>query len=346
MGESILYTEIIEQPTAIERLINEEGAHVQKLGNSLKGRFKYALIAARGTSDNAARYAQYLFQMSNQLPVALATPSVFSVYKNPPDLSEALVLAVSQSGKSPDIISVLEEAKKQNRPTVAITNDPGSPLAQAADFVIPLHAGVEKAIAATKTYTSSLVALAMLSSSLTDNKSMADQIARLPVWTEKALAGILPLVSRLERYRFMEHFAVIGRGYNYCTAFEIALKVKELTGVVAEPYSSADFLHGPIATIHKGFPVLVVAHTGMVHKDLKNTIRKILDLGAEVISVSDDPEVNSMVQFPIAIPMGIPEWLSPIPNVLPGQIFGWQLAVQKGLDPDFPKGLIKVTETI
>ncbi|MCJ7695964.1 MAG: SIS domain-containing protein [Anaerolineaceae bacterium] len=284
--------------------------------------------------------------MRNQLPVALATPSVFSVYKNPPDLSEALVLAISQSGKSPDIISVVEEANKQGRPTVAITNDPDSPLAQAADEVIPLHAGIEKAIAATKTYTSSLVALAMLSSSLSADRGMSDEIAKLPRWTETALAGILPLVGRMERYRFMEHFAVIGRGYNYCTAFEIALKVKELTGVVAEPYSSADFLHGPIATIHKGFPVLVVAHTGKVHNDLKDTIRKLVDLGAEVITISDDPIVNSMVQFPISISNGIPEWLSPVPNVLPGQIFGWQLAVQKGLDPDFPKGLIKVTETV
>jgi len=327
-------------------LINEESGHIQKLGKALQGKFRYALLAARGTSDNAARYAQYLFQMRNQLPVALATPSVFSVYKKPPNLSDALVLAISQSGKSPDIISVVEEAKKQGRPTVAITNDPDSPLAQAADEIIPLHAGVERAVAATKTYTSSLVALAMLSSGLTTDKSMSDQIAMLPEWTEMALVGILPLVSRLERYRFMEHFAVIGRGYNYCTAFEIALKVKELTGVVAEPYSSADFLHGPIATIHKGFPVLVVAHTGMVHYDLQDTIQKIVDLGAEVISISDDPEVNSKVQFPISIPAGIPEYLSPIPNVLPGQILGWQLAVQKGLDPDFPKGLIKVTETV
>lgn len=345
MSESILFQEICEQPQAIERLIEAESEHVRKLGAKLKGHFKYALLAARGTSDNAARYAQYLFQIYNKLPVALATPSVFSVYQSPPILDEALVVAISQSGMSPDIIAVIEEARRQNRPTLAITNDPQSPLAKVAEDVIPLHVGPERAVAATKTYTGSLVALALLSCGLLEDCDMLDKVKRLPGLMEEALKGLLPLVGRMERYRYMEHCAVIGRGYNYSTAFEISLKIKELTGIAAEPYSSADFLHGPIATVHRSFPVLVVAPHGMVFEDMVEIIQKVKERGAELLTVSDDEEINNLAQFPMPIPGGIPEWLSPIVAVLPGQLMGWQLALQKGLDPDKPRGLSKVTET-
>jgi len=346
MSGSILFQEICEQPQAIERLIQAESGHLQELGTSLKGRFKYILLAARGTSDNAARYAQYLFQVFNRIPVALATPSVFSVYQAPPRLDEALVVAISQSGMSPDIIAVIEEARKQGRPTLAITNDPQSPLAKAAGEVIPLHVGPERAVAATKTYTGSLTALALLSCGLQDDCDMLDEIKRLPGLMDEALQGLLPLSNRMERYRYMEHCAVIGRGFNYSTAFEISLKVKELTGIAAEPYSSADFLHGPIATVHRSFPVLVVAHHGMVFGDMLEIIHKVKERGAELLTVSDADEVNKLAQFPMPIPQGIPEWLSPVVAVLPGQLLGWQLAVQKGLDPDKPRGLSKVTETL
>lgn len=346
MSGSILFQEICEQPQAIERLIQAERDHLQELGTSLKGRFKYILLSARGTSDNAARYAQYLFQVFNRIPVALATPSVFSVYQAPPHLDEALVVAISQSGMSPDIIAVIEEARKQGRPTLAITNDPQSPLAKAAENVIPLHVGPERAVAATKTYTGSLVALALLSCGLQDDCDMLDEIKRLPGLMDEALQGLLPLTNRMERYRYMEHCAVIGRGFNYSTAFEISLKVKELTGIAAEPYSSADFLHGPIATVHRSFPVLVVAHRGMVFGDMIEIIHKVKERGAELLTVSDADEVNKLAQFPMPIPQGIPEWLSPVVAVLPGQLLGWQLAVQKGLDPDKPRGLSKVTETL
>ena len=189
MSESILFQEICEQPQVIESLINAESKHVKELGARLRGRFKYALLAARGTSDNAARYGQYLFQIFNKLPVALATPSVFSVYQSPPNLDEALVVAISQSGMSPDIIAVIDEARKQGRPTLAITNDPQSPLARAADDVIPLHVGPERAVAATKTYSGSLVALALLSCGLQDDCDMLDEIKRLPGLMDETLTG-------------------------------------------------------------------------------------------------------------------------------------------------------------
>jgi len=346
MSQSLLENEILEQPAALSNLINEESVHALTLAQILRGSFNYIMIAARGTSDNAARYAQYLFQMANRIPVALATPSVFSVYKKQPDLSGALVLAISQSGMSPDILSVVEEGKRQGRPSVAITNDPESPLAQIADDVIPLHAGPERAVAATKTYTTSLAAMALLSYGFADDPDMLKMVEKLPGWVESTLVKVLLLTERMERYRFMDRGVVIGRGYNYCTAFEIALKVKELTGVTTVPYSSADFLHGPVATVHDGYPVLAIAHSGEVQQDMLELLQKVRGLGAEVIVISDLEKAREFGHLNFAIPEGVPEWLSPVVNVLPGQILGWQLAIYKGLDPDQPKGLSKVTETV
>ncbi len=346
MTQSILQQEIMQQPAVIEGLIHAERERVKKLASQFKGRFKYVLIAARGTSDNAARYAQYLFQINNHIPVSLATPSVFSVYQQPPVLDEALVLAISQSGKSPDIISVIEEGRRQGRPTLALTNDPDSPLAGAADAVIPLHAGEEKAIAATKTYTASLTAVALLSYAMAGAESMLTEMVKLPGWIDQTLASTLSLIGRMERYTFVERGVVIGRGYNYCTAFEVALKIKELTGITTVPYSSADFLHGPITTVHQGYPVIAISQRGVVHADMLDMIKKVRVLGADLVVISDDPQACEQAQFAMPTPEGIPEWLSPVANAVPGQILGWQIALQKGLDPDRPKGLSKVTETV
>ncbi len=346
MKKSILEQEILEQPAAIARLIDAEKEDIRKLAALIRGKFNYVLIAARGTSDNAARYAQYLFQIVNRIPVALATPSVFSLYQQAPKLDGALVIAISQSGQSPDIISVVAEAHRQGRPTIAVTNDNNSPLAYAADAVIDLHAGKENAVAATKTYTTSLTAMALLSYALSADALMLESIHKLPAWVEDTLTLNLPLIFRMDRYRYMTHGEVIGRGYNYCTAFEIALKVKELTGVTTVPYSSADFLHGPIATLKTGYPVLAIAHQGVMYKDMLELIEKAKSLGAELLCISDSEAIHKLANLALPVPQGVPEWLSPIVNVLPGQILGWQMALSRGLDPDAPKGLSKVTETI
>jgi glucosamine--fructose-6-phosphate aminotransferase (isomerizing) len=349
---SILEKEIFEQPAVIARLLERETENVGRLAADLKGRFDYVLIAARGTSDNAARYAQYLLGAYNQLPVALATPSLFTMYRQPPQLAGALVVGISQSGQSPDIVSVVTEGRKQGRPTLALTNDVASPLAQAAEYCVPLHAGPERAVAATKTYTSALAALALLSSSLSDHghggaqdERMAE-LRRLPERLSQTLAGLTPVLSRVERYRYMSHCAVIGRGYNYATCFEIALKIKELTRVVAEPYSSADFRHGPIAMIHDGFPVILVAPEGAVLADICDLITDLQHLGAEQLIISEDARLLEDAHLALPIPADVPEWLTPLVAVLPGQLFALTLAQVKGLDPDEPVGLSKVTETL
>ena len=346
MSISILEQEINEQPEAIQRLLDQETEPMQRLAASLRGRFDYVLIAARGTSDNAARYAQYIFGVHNRLPVALAAPSLFTLYEHPPLLTGALVIGISQSGQSPDIGAVISEGRRQGRPTIAITNDPGSPLAEAAEFVIPIHAGPEQAIAATKTYTTSLSALALLSAALAADNERIAQLQRLPDLMSQTLINLAPVMARVERYRYMGHCVVIGRGYNYATACEIALKIKELTRIVAEPYSSADFRHGPIAMVGHGFPVLVVAPTDTVSDDIRILVDDFKQLGSELLLISEDVSLLNQAHLPMPLPSGLPEWLTPLVAVLPGQLFSLALAQAKGLSPDKPAGLKKVTETL
>lgn len=342
---TVLSREIHEQPRAFQQLLNLEADHVVQLAHELQGRYNYVVIAARGSSDNAARYAQYLFGAHNQLQVALATPSLFTVYRCPPRLDGALVIAVSQSGQSPDIIEVITEGKRQGRPTLAITNAPDSPLALASEYHLHIHAGPEKAVAASKSYTASLGALALLSTALADDTDRLAQLQVVPREIEQTLAGLVAVVGRVERYRYMAHCAVIGRGYNYATAFEVALKIKELTRTVTEPYSSADFRHGPVAMVRDGFPVILIAPQGAAYEDVRALTVDIRALGAELLIISDDAELLSQAHLAMPLAVGLPEWLTPIIAVLPGQLFAMALAEAKGLDPDSPVGLRKVTET-
>lgn len=346
MSAQILKSEILEQPELIRQLRANEQSQVNDIGKRLSGQFRYVMIAARGTSDNAARFAQYLLGANNRLTVALATPSLFSLYQTPPDLTDALVIGISQSGQSPDIVSVLAAGRRQKRPTLAITNDPNSPLAEAADYVIPLHAGAEKAVAATKTYTCSLLALCMLACSLDNSREKTDSLRQVGDWMETMLNDTLSLLKEVQRYRYAQHVAVIGRGFNYATAFEIALKVKELTRIVSEPYSSADFRHGPIATIQPGFPVILVAPGGVVFQDVEELATRLHRSGADMVIISDNQKLLTSADIPMEIPPGIPEWLTPLVTVLPGQLFAMQLAIEKKLDADHPSGLSKVTETL
>ncbi len=215
--QASLEAEILQQPLVFQQLLDRQVDIVCDIAGQVGGGFKYLFIAARGTSDNAARYAQYLFGARNQVPVALATPSLFSIYHRPPNLSGAFVMGISQSGQSPDIVEVLAEGRRQGRPTMAVTNDLASPLAGVADFVIDICAGPELAVAATKTYTNSLGALALFSSALSEDASDIEALYAVPEQMEQTLQALTPVLHRVERYRYMEQCAVIGRGYNYST---------------------------------------------------------------------------------------------------------------------------------
>lgn len=341
-----LYQEIYEQPAVIKQVFANEQATLQALANELRQRdITHVVIAARGTSDNAGRYAKYVLGAKNGITVTLATPSLFSIYKQPPRFGNALVLGISQSGQSPDIVSVLAEARKQGTLTAAITNFADSPLAAEADFMIGLNAGIEKAVAATKTYTSELAAIAMLSALLADDEAMSAELAQIPNAVADTLALDDTIAALVPRYRYVDRSVVIGRGYNYATAFELALKLKELTYTTVEPYSSADFQHGPFALIEYGFPVVTIAPSGIILPELQSFIGKLRKAGAEVIAVSDDEATLAMAQKQIKLPTAVPEWLSPLTAIVAGQLFAMHAADTRGYDIDQPRGLNKVTET-
>lgn len=346
LADSRLYLEIHQQPEVLRRLLELEQAAVTNLAEAINRKgISHVLIAARGTSDNAARYAQYLWGAVNRLPVGLAAPSLFSIYNRPPRMGNALVLGISQSGKSPDIVAVLAEARRQGALTAAITNEPDSDLANQADHVIALHAGEEKSVAATKTYTAELTAIAMLSAALAGDATMRPALEALP----NAVAQTLTLNEAIQqiapRYRYMQHCVVIGRGYNYATAFELALKMKELTYTIVEPYSSADFLHGPFALVEPGFPVIVIAPTGVMLADMQDFTSKLAERGAEVIAISDNADLLAQARIPIGLPAPLPEWLSPLAAIIPGQLLAMHLAHTRDYPVDQPRGLLKVTQT-
>jgi glucosamine--fructose-6-phosphate aminotransferase (isomerizing) len=342
-----LRDEIFEQPARLRSLIQSQRATAEKIAKAIRQRdIHYVFLAARGTSDNAGRYANYLWGAHNRLPVALATPSLFTYYQTPPLLKNALVMCISQSGQSPDIVNVLNEGRKQGALTLAITNKPDSPLAQNADLVFDIQAGEERAVAATKSYTSELAALAMISAALEGSSEHWEEIERTPGRLEIALQQEATTEKIAEKMRHLKRSVVLARGFNYATSFEWALKIKELAYVTAEPYSSADFLHGPIAIVDEGFTVLAVAPSGRVFESMCSTLIKLRsEHAAELVVMSDQQAAMQIAQWPIALPTDTPEWLSPLVSIVPGQLFAYHLALAKGYDAEQPRGLNKVTRT-
>jgi glutamine---fructose-6-phosphate transaminase (isomerizing) len=342
-----LSEEIHEQPAALARLLDRQSQPVRALAASLRDRgIGFVFVAARGSSDNAGLYAKYLWGACNGLPVALAAPSLFTSYARPPALRGALVVAVSQSGQSPDIVAVLDEARRQGAPTLAIVNDPGSPLARAADAVVDVCAGPEQAVAATKTYTAQLMAIAMLSAGLAADEQRWSELGRLPGLVEDVLGLGDGIAERAERYRFMQHCVVLGRGFEYATAFEWALKLKELAYVIAEPYSSADFQHGPVAMVDRGFPVLAVAPGGAVFDDTLALLSRLVgEKQVELLAVSDRDEALSLAHTPLRLPGPVAEWATPLVSIVAAQLFCYHVTRAKGFDTEAPRGLRKVTLT-
>jgi glucosamine--fructose-6-phosphate aminotransferase (isomerizing) len=339
-------TELREQPAAIERFLAAEAAHATEIARGLvRDDVRYLLIVSRGSSSNVARYLQYLFGTANRLTVAFATPSLYTVYEAPPQLGPAAVIGISQSGASPDVVAVLDEAKRQGRPTLAITNNSRSPLADTADWVLPLHAGEERAVAATKTYLNSIAAVALLSTVALGDKERLRALRAAPGAVERQIEITLGVAGRFDRYTDVESGTVVTRGVNYGTAFEIALKIRELSGAPFEAFSSADLLHGPIAALKRGRPAIVIAPGGRTLDSMREAIQKIRERGAELIAISDDTDFLASAQTAFPLVPDLPEWLSPLLTVVPGQVAAVQLAKLRGADIDSPIGLTKVTRT-
>ena len=343
---SWLEAELREQPEALARLLERQGPRAAELASAFRqDDVRYVLIASRGTSSNAARYAQYVLGRAHRVPVMFATPSLYTIYGQPPRLDGGLVIGISQSGASPDVVSVLLEARRQGRPTIAITNDPDSPLAMASAAVLPLEAGEEHAVAATKTYLNSLGAIALLFCAIGEDDVARAELEKMPETLERQLALSFDTAPRLREYRNAVGATVVARGVNYGTAFEIALKIRELSGLLVEAYSPADLMHGPIAAIQRRWPVFVVAPSGPAQPSVEEVLQPLRERGARVIALSDSDSLLRDAHTRLRLVPGVPEWLSPLTAVIPGQLTAMRLAELRGLDVDNPAGLQKITLT-
>ena len=342
---SLVREEIAEQPAAVSRVLADAGGAIAAAAEEVRHRSpRYAVIAARGSSDNAARYAQHVLGRLCGLPVALATPSLHTVYDAPVRYTDGLVLGISQSGASPDVIAVLAAARAQGCVTVAITNDPGSPMAAVATHVIPLQAGVEASVAATKTYTTSLAAVAALAAAIAADEPRRRELAGVADAMERQLSRTAGIDGAAQATGAWRRLAVIGRGANYATAFEAALKIKELAGVAAEPASPADFLHGPVAMLGPGFPVLAVLPSARGGEAVRHVLAAAQGRGADITVIAGDDYAPAPGERRLSVEPG-PEWLSPLCAVVPAQLLAVGAAERRGVDVDRPAGLQKVTRT-
>jgi glutamine---fructose-6-phosphate transaminase (isomerizing) len=340
-----LVSELAESPAVVERLVRSARAPLRDLAGRVEQRgIDAVFLAARGTSDHAATYAQYVLGIRNGLATGLAVPSVQSVYGAHPDVSRSLVIGISQSGASPDVVEVLTDARRQGALTLAITNEPASALAGAAETVIALEAGPELAVAASKTYVAELAVVALLSDALAGGGAEAD-LSALPGQIAHALESQENAQQAARELRGLRQCAVIGRGYNYATIREWALKLKEMALVMADPYSAADFEHGPIALVEPGYQVLAVAVSGPTMSGLAELLPRLRVDGARLLVVSDDASVREVADDAIPLETGLPEWLSPAVAIVPCQLLAYHLAVANGRDPDSPRRLRKVTLT-
>lgn len=336
--------EIGEQPTALEQTMIAEREKYARLGTFLRNKdIDLVVIVARGSSDNASLFGRYLIEVTAGIPVSLSAPSVYTLYKAKLNLSRALVIGVSQSGEGDDINIVLESAKASGAYTLGITNEAGSTMAQIANETLLIHAGRERSVAATKTYTGQMLHFYMLANELAEKKL---DIERIPEYTTRALELQPKITDLVQRYVFMENCVVVGRGMNYGNSYEMALKLMETCYVVAERFSSADFFHGPLAIVERRFPVVLFGPSGVTQKSSVELLDRLHELNADCLSITNDPEIAKLSPNSLVLPSEIEEFLSPIPFIVPAQLFAALLSEAKGLDPDAPRSLSKVTKTI
>jgi glucosamine--fructose-6-phosphate aminotransferase (isomerizing) len=338
--------EIAEQPAALAQTISEERAKIERLGQFLKDRsIDLIILVARGSSDNAALFGRYLIEISSGIPVSLSAPSVHTIYNANLKLQNALVIGVSQSGEGEDINHVLEHSRQAGAYTVGITNERESSMTTLVDETLLMHGGRERSVAATKTFTGQMLLFYMLAASLAEQKPAYDY-EMIPTFAQRALEQQAAVLELVQRYVFMENCVVVGRGLAYANAYELALKLMETCYVVAERFSSADFLHGPVAMVERHFPVIIFAPPGKMLAGVKDLIGRLGELHADTLAITSDLEVAGSCTRAIVMPKEIDEFLAPIPYIIPAQLFAALLAEAKGLNPDSPRSLSKVTRTL
>jgi len=341
-----MLSEIKEQPRVLRQVAEKEWDAVRLLTEVIhREKLHYVMLAARGTSDNAAKYCKYLFEIENGLPCGLAAPSVVTLYRAQLNLKGCLVVGISQSGEAPDVIEYLSHARSAGAVTTSITNNPISPLAQVSDYPLSIHAGTERSVAATKTYTGTLAVIYLLSAALNANASAQDTLLQVSEQMEQFLGVEDQIRESVDRYRYIRECVTLARGINQATAEETALKFIETCYLLSKPYSVADFMHGPFALVEPGFPCFLFAPEGATFPTVLEAAVKLREGGAETITFSHDEQILSLARTPIRVPVPVEETLSPLLYIVLGQLFSYYLAISRDLNPDQPRGLQKVTKT-
>ncbi|WP_019855747.1 SIS domain-containing protein [Actinopolyspora mortivallis] len=334
-------SEIAEQPAVFDGLLSDRSALTEVARRVAERGPRFVLLAARGSSDHAALYAKYLVEVLLQLPAGLVSPSTTTLYGAQPDLTDVLLVSVSQSGGSPDLLEVTENARRNGATTVAVTNNPDSALNKAAEMSVNIAAGPEHAVAATKTYSATLLTLYLLVDAIRGGE--AERARGLPELAERALEPTEQLDEAVRRYRFADRVLTTGRGYSSATAAEAALKLAETSYLSARAYSGADLLHGPVAAVDTETAVLALCSSGRGGTAMTEVLETVHERGADVCAIGSAAKAvpnSHAVELPDSA-----EELAPVLEVLPVQRLALTLALERGEDPDRPRGLNKVTRT-
>jgi len=343
---SQMWNEIWEQPLVLERCYEKNIVIIAKIVEAIiNQQINQVVIAARGTSDHAAVYGKYVIELMTGIPVALAASSIFTIYQKSLNFKNSLVIGISQSGKAADVLEVIRNANKNGAITVGITNYQDSPIAVESKFHLNCEAGIEKSVAATKTFTTQIFLLSQLAAKWTNDKDLEKELSRVPEGISHTLEVSRVIEDSVERYRFMNECFVLARGINYAISLESALKIQETTYVRAKAFATSDFQHGPIAMIERDIPVIIFAPDGPSLNDVNEMIDKLKQSQIETIIISNNRKILDKGTCAFNIPETNNDIISPFFNVVVAQMFACQLALTKGLDPDSPRGLNKVTIT-
>ncbi len=336
--------EIEEQPQRLQDTLSLEGDKAEEIGKEIRHFSpECVVVVARGTSDNVATYGRYLLQYENHIPVAPATPSLYTLYDAYMRLNKTLVVGISQSGETPDVVYFLRRAKEQGALTCAITNTENSPLQEEAHFPLIARSGREEAVAATKTFTTSMLTIALLSFHWAEDRKKLEELSVVHHQAQQILS-LSPLIEKLvQRYTYTDEMAVLSRGFFYPIALEIALKIRETTMINADGFSSVDFMHGPIAVLKRGSPVYLITPKGKVYENLLEIAKTLKKRKAELIVLSNGDDMRRLANTFIPIPFEGDETIMPISVVIAGQLFAYFLALSRNLNPDRPRGLTKIT---
>lgn len=342
----LMWNEILEQPEVLKKCIDSNQKMTARVVEEIRARnIEFVVIAARGTSDHAGVYAKYIMESTLGVPVALAAPSIFTIYNKSLKLKNSLVIGISQSGKAADVLEVIRSANESGALTVTVTNDDASPLAQEAKFHLFCNAGLEKSVAATKTFTAEMMLLACLTAEWSGEERIKKELEQVPSNLAMVFGEADKITAKVERYRFMNECFVLSRGINYAIALESALKIQETCYVRAKAYATSDFHHGPFAMIEKDMPVIIYAPNGPTMPDMIEMAEKLKQSCAEIITVSNNKAMLEMGNCSFSIPETDSDLISPFYNVVFAQMFACKLSLVKGLNPDSPRGLKKVTIT-